>query len=221
MAAMANLTVKEETIDDAVAAAALLRGTAGINSARVFILGHSMGAMLIPRIAKAGPKAPGFILMAPPARPLEDLVLEQVRYLVSLDGTITDAETAQIDAIRRGVDRIKDPSLSASTPPAELLGAPASYWLDLRGYDPVAAAREIRAPMLILHGGRDYQVTAVDFARWRKAFSTVAGATLKVYPGLNHLFVAGSGPSTPVEYRQPGHVAPSVINDIAKWIKTR
>lgn len=33
-----------------------------------------------------------------------------------------------------------------------------------------------------------------------------------------HLFIAGSGPSSPAEYARPGHVADEVIADIAEWI---
>ena len=46
VAAMKSFTVQQETVDDAVAAAALLRHTQGIDPKRVFVLGHSLGAML-------------------------------------------------------------------------------------------------------------------------------------------------------------------------------
>ena len=42
--------------------------------------------------------------------------------------------------------------------------------------------------------------------------------TIRVYPGFNHLFVAGSGPSTPAEYEPAQHVDPEVIADIAEWL---
>jgi hypothetical protein len=38
------------------------------------------------------------------------------------------------------------------------------------------------------------------------------------YPGLNHLFVNGSGASTPAEYQRPGHLDETVIGDIARWM---
>jgi len=57
-----------------------------------------------------------------------------------------------------------------------------------------------------------------DFESWRKALAGRANVTLTTYPALNHLFIAGSGKSTPAEYGVPGHVAPEVIEDIAKWI---
>jgi hypothetical protein len=42
--------------------------------------------------------------------------------------------------------------------------------------------------------------------------------TFKVYPSLNHLFIAGEGPSQPSEYSVPGHVADEVLDDIAAWV---
>jgi hypothetical protein len=45
--------------------------------------------------------------------------------------------------------------------------------------------------------------------------------TFKLYPKLNHLFIAGEGKSTPDEYAQPGHVEETVVADIAEWIRGR
>jgi uncharacterized protein len=42
--------------------------------------------------------------------------------------------------------------------------------------------------------------------------------TIKVYPAFNHLFVAGSGPSSPAEYEPAQHVDQAVIDDIAEWV---
>jgi fermentation-respiration switch protein FrsA (DUF1100 family) len=73
--------------------------------------------------------------------------------------------------------------------------------------------------MLILQGERDYQVTMEDFKKWNAALGGRSNVTLKSYPGLNHLFIAGTSRSTPLEYDQPGHVDERVIDDIASWIK--
>ena len=73
--------------------------------------------------------------------------------------------------------------------------------------------------MLILHGDRDYQVTLADFELWDKALSGRSHATLKRYANLNHLFMDGEGKATPAEYQKPGHVAKTVIEEIAAWIK--
>ena len=73
--------------------------------------------------------------------------------------------------------------------------------------------------MLILQGGRDYQVTTADFDIWKTALSPRANVQFKFYADLNHLFITGQGPTTPAEYQVPGHVSEQVINDIAAWIK--
>ena len=75
--------------------------------------------------------------------------------------------------------------------------------------------------MLILQGERDYQVTMADFAAWRAALGSRADVRLTTYPALNHLLIAGTGPSTPAEYRIEGHVDEAVVRDIAAWVLAR
>jgi uncharacterized protein len=72
--------------------------------------------------------------------------------------------------------------------------------------------------MLFLQGERDFQVTLNDFSKWKSALGERRDVTLRSYPALNHLFIAGSGPSLPAEYPVPGYVADDVIRDIAGWI---
>ncbi|MGH9411173.1 MAG: hypothetical protein ACRD1V_17155, partial [Vicinamibacterales bacterium] len=96
--------------------------------------------------------------------------------------------------------------------------APASYWLDLRGYDPPTAAKAVKQPMLILQGERDYQVTMDDFAKWKAALGSRPNVAFKSYPALNHLMIAGTGKSLPAEYNTPGHVDAHVVEDIAAWL---
>ncbi len=73
-------------------------------------------------------------------------------------------------------------------------------------------------PILILQGGRDYQVTNVDLAGWRAGLGKRANVRIIEYPALNHLFIAGSGLSSPAEYGVAGSVDGQVISDIADWI---
>jgi dienelactone hydrolase len=215
-----SLTVKEETVNDAAAAVETLAVQEKIDPQRIFVLGHSLGGMLIPRIAAASDKAAGFISLAGSTRPMEDLVLEQTKYILSLEGEPSDENRKQLAQVEQQVAKVKSEELTAQTPASELpLGVPPQYWLDLRGYDPAAAAKKITQPLLILQGERDYQVTLADFARWREALDERKNVKLITYPQLNHLFMAGKGKSVPAEYFQPGNVDETVINDIAKWIR--
>jgi fermentation-respiration switch protein FrsA (DUF1100 family) len=122
--------------------------------------------------------------------------------------------------LRRQVARAKDPDLTAAVPSSELpLGISPTYLLDLRAYNQAETAAVLRQPILVLQGGRDYQVTAEDFEGWRAKLAGRDDATLKLYPKLNHLFEEGEGKATPAEYMRPGHVAEYVVSDIAEWIK--
>jgi dienelactone hydrolase len=214
-----SITIKEEVLDDARVAVACLRNQPDIDPKRIFLLGHSLGGMLIPKIGKSEPGLAGFIIMAGSTRPLEDLVLEQVSYIFSLDSISAD-EQEQIAELKKQVARVKDPKLSPAVPATDLpLGLPAAYWLSLRGYNPGKMARGLKQPMLILQGGRDYQVTSADFDNWKKPLSGRSNVTFRFYLKLNHLFIEGKGKITPTEYLIPGHVALEVINDIVDWIK--
>ncbi len=210
------VTLEEEVVDDALSAAALLRATPGVDPKRVAVLGHSLGGTMAPRIASRDRALAGIVLLAGAARAPEELVEDQMDYLASVGAAPKDV----VAATKADVARLK--TLSPGSPEAAtatLLGVPASYWLSFRGYDPAATAKGLGIPVLVLQGGRDYQVTAKDLERWKRALEGDPRATIRLFPSLNHLFVAGEGPSSPVEYERPGHVAPEVIEAIAAWAK--
>lgn len=214
-----DFTMDTETTDDAVAAVSALRATPGIDPARVFVLGHSQGGMLAPRIAARSGQVAGVVMLAAPARSLLDLLPEQNRFLFGLDGTLAPAELAAIARIEAQVANVRaaDAQPGAETP----LGLPRAYWRAFDAIDPVADARALRVPMLLLHGGRDFQVVEADWRLWRQAFADDPRATLRRFDALNHLGIAGSGPSSLDEYQTPAHVDATLIAAIADWIHAR
>lgn len=214
-----DFTVDDEATNDAVAAVELLRATPGIDASRVFVLGHSQGGLLAPRIAKASGHVAGLVMLAAPGRRLLDLLPDQNRYLAQLDGRVSDEEKAaiaQVDAMIAGIRGGK--AMDASQLP---LGLPMAYWRSVDAIDPVADARAMRVPLLLMQGGRDFQVTAPDWAAWQAALGHDARATLKFYPALDHLGIAGTGPSSLQSYSTPGHVDGTLLDDLAAWIKAR
>lgn len=170
--------------------------------------------MLAPRIALQNNNINGLIVMAGPTRHLEDLILEQSRYLANLSGLNQSVEIAELERL---VMQVKNLDMNQSE---DVLGAPKSYWADLATYDPVETARLLDVPLFILQGERDYQVTLTDFAQWNETFYESPSVTLQSYPSLNHFFIAGTGVPTNAEYLIEGHVAEEVISDIASWITT-
>lgn len=214
-----RITVQVETIDDVLAAAEFLRSQPSIDPKRIYAAGHSLGGILVPRIAQQDKKLAGFIILAGTSRPMEDVILEQFHYIFSLDGTVSEEETKQLTELKKQVARVKSADLTENTPAKDLpLGAPAAYWLDLRNYQPAREAAKIEVPILICQGQRDYQVTMDDFKGWQEALSSRKNVQFKLYPDLNHLFMKGQGKCTPSEYEKAGHVDEHVIHDIADWI---
>lgn len=220
IAGLRGFTVHQEVIEDVVIAVKTVRAQPRIDPARVFVLGHSLGGMLVPRIAAADSTIAGFLVMAGPARPLEEAIVSQVRHLASEDGTISADEQKLIERVTAIADSVRAVKPEDAVSGRMVGAAPASYWWDLRGYDPPSAAKGMAARMLILQGERDFQVTMEDFGRWKAALASRGDVTFRSYPALNHLFIAGTGPSLPAEYQVANHVAEEVVRDIATWILT-
>ncbi|MCU7722777.1 alpha/beta hydrolase [Actinoplanes sp. KI2] len=222
VAAAAGFTVNDEYLHHALAAAELLRHRPGVDPERIFILGHSLGGTVAPRVAAADPALAGLVIFAGGAQPMHWSAVRQFRYLASLDPATAAASQPLIDTVTRQARAVDSPDLSPGTPAGELpFGVPASYWLDLRGYDPAATAATLGRPMLILQGGRDYQATVDDdLARWRAGLADRPGVTIRVHDADNHLFFTGDGPSRPAEYEAAQHVDQAVVADIAEWIHT-
>ena len=205
-----TLTTWQETVLDAADAARLLQGMAGLDPRRVFVLGHSLGGYLLPRVGQRVPFVAGLISLAGPARPMEDLLVEQMAYLGAPEQIQAEsrAQAARIKALEPG----KDPG--GPLP----FGSQPAYWLDLKGYDPVQAVRALPQPLLILQGDLDAQVRAADFQLWSKGLEGRGNVKFRRFETLNHLFMPGSGQVPAADYQKPGHVDEAVLAEISGWI---
>lgn len=199
----ADVTLETEVIADGALALEVLGAQPEVDDARRFVLGHSLGALVAPAVAKRGGPVAGVILLAPPGRAPWDLVTDQLRHL--------GLPQEQLEAVQAQVKQLKDGSMKDEE---TFLGAPASYWRDWAKHNGIKNARELGVPLLILRGERDYQVTEADIAAWQKGLKGRVGVTIETLPTLNHLFIAGEGPPNASEYATPGHVHPSVLQHI-------
>ncbi|MFT3769314.1 MAG: alpha/beta fold hydrolase [Minicystis sp.] len=211
--------VKEEVLDGARAAVELCRSTPEIDPRRVVVVGHSQGGEQAPRIAAETPGVAAIVMLAASSRPLQDVVLDQFKYFAKLDPDSAELKkkVAEAEAFKKQLD---DPGLE---PEDQVLfpgvgKVPGAYFLSLRGYDPVKVAASLSIPILVLQGDRDYQVTAPDLERYKQGLGKKPNVTIKQYPALNHLFVAGQGTPRPSEYELAGHVDEHVIADIADLV---
>ena len=221
LAADTHFTVDQEVTDDALSALNALARQPHINRRRLFVIGHSLGAMLAPRIGQRDPRLAGLVLMAAPARPLLAVSAQQLRELGAGKGATATQIAAQEKAI---VDEraLLDKADPAQPPTGSFGNAPQSYWLSLHQYDQVAVAKGLSMPMLFLQGGADFQVSpTMDFAGWKHALGDKAPVSFHLYPGLSHLFMPAGKTGSIADYNVPAHVDAAVVDDIAAWIKAQ
>ena len=213
-----QLTLMEESVEDAVNAVQMLAKQERIDPDRIFVLGHSLGGTAVPAISREMANAParacGFIMMAASPRSLDVLMREQIAYLYSLRPEGTNGQ--EMDRILQELDRLQD--LDALAGDERIAGAYKAYWKWLADYDALQAAGEIGEPVLLLQGEEDYQVTMEDFSLWQAAFGERDGWTLISYPGLTHAFTAGLKTEGAAVYARPGKVDSRVIGDVAGFI---
>ena len=217
-----TLTVKEEVLDDALSAVAFLRERPEIAAQQIFVLGHSLGGYLAPRIGAASPQIRGLIILAGSARLFEDVILDQMTYVLSLSMPDPVVRQQQLATLKQQIELVKDPQRLPTAKASDLpLGVPAAYWLDLNAYHPEQVAQTLKLPMLFLLGGSDYQVTREDFQIWQDALRGRDDVQFLLYPGLSHTFmpVEGGQKATPATYTVAGHIAEEVVNEIGNWIK--
>jgi alpha-beta hydrolase superfamily lysophospholipase len=207
--ALDQFSVKDETIDDAVAAAETLRKTPKVDPKRVFVIGHSLGAMMAPRIALDDQHLAGIVMLAAPTRTLVTLILEQTER--EMKKTVSDDEKSLLTKLRTIAQKLKDKQVTTSTPRSELMGMPAGYWLEFADYTTPPDAAKLKIPMLILQGEADEQVTMDDFVGWQKVAASWKNAILKSYPNLGHEFIVRS---------KSKFMSEPVVVDIANWIST-
>jgi dienelactone hydrolase len=206
---MRHFTVKEEYLDDAIAAVKLLRSRQEVAPDQIYIAGHSLGATIAPEVALKAAPVKGLILLAPSGRKLGAINVRQMRFL-------GEASHKQLDELERKANELDNHLM----PPTEnFLGAPASYYYDLEARDEVAIARQLHVPILILHGGRDYQVIDQDIEHWQEGLKGVDHVRVETFPALNHLFIAGTGKPNKQEYGDPGHVDVKVIDAMTAFIE--
>ncbi|MCR5812197.1 MAG: lysophospholipase [Lachnospiraceae bacterium] len=218
-----HLTVKEETIEDALLAVQMLKRDPRIDHDRIFILGHSMGAMLAPRIDAEGADVKGLIMMAGTPYRLEEIVLRQLRQAgrgSSILKKIIGLEYRFYKKRFRGLYQMSDEEAKKK----KFAGNLSLYYFKEMGQKTAADyLLTSKKPVLILQGGKDFQVLAKrDYRKFKKLLAGRENTQYKLYPELNHVFVKGIYNDilkASKEYSVEQHIGEDVIGDIAAFIR--
>lgn len=221
-----EVTVKTETIDDAILATELLKKDPRIDPERVFIIGHSMGGMLAPRIDAEGGNYAGLIIMAGSPRKLEEIILDQneaaLRSTKGIVNWIVKKQVEKFAAMFGGMYQLSDEEAKKR----KMGGGTTLYYFKEMGEHPASGyLLTTGKPILILQGEKDFQATAEkDFAAYKQLLDRKENVTFRLYENLNHAFVPsvyGDIMKAKQEYNVEQHISEEVIADIAIWINGR
>ena len=218
-----TVTVKEETIEDAILAAELLRKDPRIDPHKVFLIGHSMGGMLAPRIDAEGGNFRGLILLAGTPRRLEEILVEQNNEaLAGMKGLLRRLVEKQIGKLNHSFDGLYEMS-DEEAKSKKMGGGVTLYYFKEMGEPTVESyLKSTEKPILVMQGERDFQVKAdTDFRMYKEILADHPDATFILYENLNHAFVPsvyGSLLKAKQEYAKEQHIGEDVISDIARWI---
>ena len=213
-----KVTVKEEYLDDLQAIVDMLRNHEAIDSNSIYLLGHSEGGYLIPWFAQEIKGVHGFLIAAGNYHKMADMIEHQLLHLKKY--TRSEAERAGLIAILERVPYAQN-KLTLQSPKDSLpLGMSAAYLVHLNNKAPENYLATLNGkPVLVLQGGRDYQVPTSEFDSWKAALASHKQVTFQLYHQLNHIFMSGEGVCLPAEYTEPGNVSKLFILDIAAWVK--
>jgi pimeloyl-ACP methyl ester carboxylesterase len=209
-------TIRDEYVVDGLEALALLRRASGVDPSRLFVLGHSLGTLAAPVVAKDAKDVRGLILLAGPARPPDALLHDQITFQMRVAGQDAAEIESEAAQVARAFERLRsDPSDSTA-----ILGAPATYWRDLLRLDLPTLLAESTLPALVIQGEKDVQVSkTLDFDVLRTKLGEGNGRfAYRSYPNLNHLLIPVTGEATGKEYGIAGTVDRAVSEEIAGWI---
>ncbi|MFM8432257.1 MAG: alpha/beta fold hydrolase [Bacteroidota bacterium] len=214
----AIITPEEETISDVVAAITTVKSDPRIDTTRIFLVAHSMGAFLTPKVLQRVSSVAGAVMLCPQARPLNQLLIEQSEYVVKNDTAATAEMKSILDSLKRESAKVDGLKAANRGDSVKVMGLHPAYWLYLRDYDAFTTAKSVKQPLLFIYGGRDYQVTSADESVWKAKLKGRPNTDFKNYPDLNHFFITGTGKSNPQEYLKAGNVEKKLIDEASGWI---
>jgi pimeloyl-ACP methyl ester carboxylesterase len=210
-----------DNVDDAATALGLLRGRPEVDVSRIFVAGHSEGAVQAVALAARDRSLAGIVLLAASARPGRDVLRWQaeailptlprpVRFLLRLLRIDLAAKVsrnhAKLEETRSDVTRLG------------LVRINAKWFREFLAYDPADDLAKVDVPVLALTGAKDLQVDPNDLA----VVAERAGGPVETHllPDLTHTLRRQPGEPSLSRYRQEVRrpVDPDLTGIVMDWL---
>lgn len=210
-----------DNIADAGAALGALANRSEIDSKRLFMLGHSEGALIATALAAAMAPIAGIVLLAGPARPGAEVLRWQLgQVLASLPATLRWLlRLLRVDLAAKSA-KVHERLRSTTTDIARigLKRINAKWFREFLEYDPSADFAKIRVPVFALTGNKDIQVNPDDLERMAALLSTRIETHRP--SDVTHLLRSEAGPASLGSYRKQVQrpMQPLVVDLVIDWL---
>ncbi len=143
---------------------------------KIIIAGHSEGS-LIGMVAAEKAKADGFISIAGPGRPIDQVLAEQLQ---NAPESMKEEIGMVMQSLKKGetVESVSMALFSIFRPSVQ------PYLINWMQYDPAVEIEKLRVPVLIIHGATDIQVPESDA---ELLASVKYDAELTIFENMNHV----------------------------------
>lgn len=217
----------DDRFADASAAVAWLAGRPEVDPKRIFVLGHSEGAMIAVRLAAGGEAVggeavAGVVLLGGSAKTGEETMLWQGRQIAP---TITGfnkfvIKLLHIDVVKsqvKGINRLKATTTDIARMQGQKINA---KWVrEFLAYDPAPDLAKVRVPVLAITGANDIQVDPDDL----RLIAELVPADVEshVVPDVTHLLRADPSRAGLKDYRKQAKrpIDPRVLGYVTAWLK--
>lgn len=227
--------------DDAAAAVRFLKDHPEVDSDAVGLLGMSEGGLVAPLVHTKREPVSFLVLMAGPAVPGHDILVEQQAKIVAAQGvppaTVDSVRAFQrrmVEVIRTRSDStaiaeglrsmLKGQGLNDEQIQSQIEQMTAAWFRSFVRHDPVPVLQQVDVPVLALYGSLDLQVPPEQNAKPMRsalADSPSTDVMVKVLDGLNHLFQPAET-GLPSQYAQiDTTMAPRALKTVSTWIRER
>lgn len=188
----AAFTVEEETIQDAIAAGNLLRQDSRIDPQRIYLLGHSLGGMLAPRIvSESDGLFAGMILANGSNRSLLEIMLRQ---LTDAAEAVPEAQQESYRAMLAQAASAAEalPAMTAEEAQSAVIWGQNAYYFWEMAQHPAPAdyLTSLSIPTMLINGQRDFQVNVQEGREsWEAALDMSAPWLTCLWADVNHLLM--------------------------------
>lgn len=224
----------EEYVDDARDAVTYLRKRAEIDPAKVVIFGHSEGGFIGSVVASNDETIAGLVLAAAPGRTLNKLLRDQLQarmkeagkpeaeitaFIAKFDRLVRTLMSGRADGLAEQLDA-KDPYDAALL---SLVKQP-DFVIPLLINDPLQVVNNVKAPVLILQGDKDLQVSVRDAQFLNEALNRAhhPDYTLHVLKDVDHLLKTNKGAANLASYADGSRpLDAGLLALLTEWLKKR